>query len=189
MDMLDTFTKLTVKEFLALPETHQPMELVDGEVIMSPRPLSEHQELVHWLSHLLRTRVGRASRILGEKELMVKTKEGLEGVRVPDLCYVRQARRRWVRPEAIRGTPDIIVEILSQATEEVDRITKRDEYQATGVAEYWIVDIPSRSVLVHYFPDSVKTIYKGREVFESRVLKELGLPCQFSIAEIFEIFD
>ena len=38
-------TRLTADEYSKLPETTQPMELIDGEIIVSPAPLDSHQEI------------------------------------------------------------------------------------------------------------------------------------------------
>ena len=42
MPVLAATTKLTVKEFLALPECEERIELVDGKIIVSPKPKSNH---------------------------------------------------------------------------------------------------------------------------------------------------
>ena len=186
MPVLETVNRTTVEDFLAQPENSDWLELVDGEIVMSPRPRSEHQELIARLSYLFISRVGSSGRVVIEKEVVVRTPRGQEQVRVPDLCYVQETRQEIVAPEAIRGAPDIVVEILSEGTAEVDRITKRDEYRASGVAEYWIVDIASRSVLIHYFASGKQGRFEGDETFVSEVLRGLELPCEFSIAEIFE---
>jgi Uma2 family endonuclease len=39
-------TKVTVEEFRQLPETMIPTELIDGEVIVSPSPIPDHQTVV-----------------------------------------------------------------------------------------------------------------------------------------------
>lgn len=46
----------------------------------------------------------------------------------------------------------LAVEILSPATERVDRRVKRDFYLAGGVHEYWIVDLDAR-VIERWVPD------------------------------------
>jgi hypothetical protein len=42
--VISAHTKLTAAEFLALPESNQHRELIDGEVVMNP-PLDLHQEV------------------------------------------------------------------------------------------------------------------------------------------------
>ena len=50
---------VTEPEFLALPETNDKIELVDGEVIVSPSPSYWHQELLARVVTALRTWAAR----------------------------------------------------------------------------------------------------------------------------------
>ena len=38
-------TRMTMQEFLALPESNTFVELIDGEVVMSPSPFHSHQKI------------------------------------------------------------------------------------------------------------------------------------------------
>lgn len=40
----------------------------------------------------------------------------------------------------LEGTPDLIVEIVSDSSEKKDLVTLREHYYAAGVPEYWIID-------------------------------------------------
>jgi Uma2 family endonuclease len=40
----------------------------------------------------------------------------------------------------LEGTPDLVVEIVSDSSETKDVLTLRERYHAAGVPEYWIVD-------------------------------------------------
>jgi Uma2 family endonuclease len=119
--------------------------------------------------------------------MIVVSPQEREGVRAPDICYIRESRQGIITDQAIRGAADIVIEVLSETTEEVDRIAKRDQYEATGVPEYWIVDIGARAVLVHYFAQGRQRLFQGEDEFQSEVLKSLGLPSRFSVQEIFEV--
>ncbi len=44
---------MTVPEFFALPESTLPIELIHGEVIVSPTPIPQHQRLIGRLYMLL----------------------------------------------------------------------------------------------------------------------------------------
>ena len=187
MAVLEAIQKITVDEFLAQPENGERMELVDGEIIMSPKARFDHQRMVAYLSYLLLERVGSSGFVVVDKEMVVSSQNGHGQVRVPDLCYIRQSRHEIISDEAIRGPADIVIEILSEATEETDRITKRDEYRVTGVPEYWIVDLSARAVLIHYFAQDRQGLFQGDDEFESEVLKAAELPCQFSVPELFGI--
>ncbi|MBI2193713.1 MAG: hypothetical protein HYU36_17190 [Planctomycetes bacterium] len=65
----------------------------------------------------------------------------------------------------------------------------RKEYQAAGVPENWIVDIPRRAITIHYFAQGKLGQFRGDETFESAVLKSLDLACQFTALEVFEVLD
>ena len=50
---------------------------------------------------------------------------------------------------AVRGAPDLVVEILSPATAGRDRGYKRALYARHGVAEYWLVDPADETIAIH----------------------------------------
>ena len=49
----------------------------------------------------------------------------------------------------VNGPPDLVIEILSRSTWQIDRGHKKDAYEAAGVREYWIVD-PVNMILEQY---------------------------------------
>jgi Uma2 family endonuclease len=48
-------TRMTASEFLALPESNLPAELLNSEIIMSPAPELSHQDIVGRLYMLIKT--------------------------------------------------------------------------------------------------------------------------------------
>ncbi|MBR2179463.1 MAG: Uma2 family endonuclease [Selenomonadaceae bacterium] len=58
-----------------------------------------------------------------------------------------------VEEDAIHGTPDLVVEILSKSTAIKDRMDKFVIYEKFGVKEYWIVDPFIKSVEVYLLKD------------------------------------
>lgn len=189
MGLLHATDTVTVEAFLALPECDEWMEWVDGEIIVTPRPSSEHQIIVAYLSYLLHRRLEGQGCLLVEKEVLVRSADGRPRVRCPDLIFVREMRRDIIRSAIVDGPPDLLIEVLSPATAEVDRLVKRDEYRATGVDEYWIVDLEDRVVLIHDFPESSRSLYRRGETFVSRVFQELGLDARFRVDDLFRALD
>jgi Uma2 family endonuclease len=187
MSLLHAANKLTADEFLALPESDKRMELVEGEIVVTPRPSIDHQELAGHILHLLRCRVGEAGRILPEKEMVVRVDDDHANVRCPDLMYVRESRRDIVSGRAVEQGADLVIEILSERTEETDRLTKRREYEAAGVMEYWVVDPADRAVLVHDFAHGRSQVHPPGSAFDSRLLKDLGFSSRFDVDELFRI--
>jgi Uma2 family endonuclease len=58
----------------------------------------------------------------------------------PDILYVSKERAAVVTEKNVRGAPDLVVEVLSATTEEIDRTTKLKLYARYGVQEYWLID-------------------------------------------------
>ena len=66
----------------------------------------------------------------------------------PDLLFIRNDHLEIIDPRAIRGVPDLVVEILSPGTRRRDRMVKAQLYARIDVPEYWIVDPPARCIEV-----------------------------------------
>jgi Uma2 family endonuclease len=189
MSLATALNKLTVSEFLALPESEDQMELVDGEIVNVPRPRKDHQRMLLHLGHLFLSRTGSHGEWIADKDMIVNTPGGTEGVRCPDIAYIQESRKHIAEDEAVTAGADIAIEIISPATGEIDRITKRNEYRTSGVREYWIVDIDERAIIIHYFAWDRFEYLEGDDAFKSMVLQELGIPCEFTTADVFEILD
>lgn len=145
----------TYEEMLAeLPETNVPMELWDGEIIMSPTPTPSHQTIVAKFFRLL-------DDFVSEHKLGIVFLSPLDVVlsqhRVvqPDLFFVSKANNGIIQ-DRIRGVPDLAVEVISQ-TWKRDRVDKKALYEQFGIAEYWIVDSESRAIEVFAL---VKGVYQ-----------------------------
>src|SRR5467141_3762833 len=100
----------TYDEFVAeLPETNQPCELWDGEIIMSPSPTFDHQEIVFRFARRLHDWVSK--RKLG-KVITAPMDMVLSPHRVlqPDVAFIAQDRLHIIR-NAIHGPVDLAVEV------------------------------------------------------------------------------
>jgi hypothetical protein len=59
----------------------------------------------------------------------------------PDQCYFNKPRREcMIRDDYFRGTPDVVVEVLSPATRAFDRGPRKAVYRRAGVPHLWLVD-------------------------------------------------
>jgi Uma2 family endonuclease len=73
--------------------------------------------------------------------------------REPDLVFVRNQRLAIVQPTYLDGPADLVVEIVSPESGKRDRGDKFREYEAAGIAEYWLID-PLRSEALFYQLDA-----------------------------------
>lgn len=133
----------TIDEFLALPESHDHLEYVDGEVLLSPSPSAKHQVIVLELAGMLRSWCKQnppASLGLSPLDLRL----GPNRIVQPDLFVVGEGIEHD-HEGPIEAVPKLVVEVLSQHRS-YDRLTKRLMYAEAGIGEYWIVDPAGRSV-------------------------------------------
>jgi Uma2 family endonuclease len=134
---------ISEEEFLSGPETMQHVELLDGEVIVSPSPTIAHQQVVRRLLRLLEEWVDvRPPAFLGLSPLDLR----IAPYRIlqPDLFVICDAIAATM---PINAVPELIIEVLS-SNRSYDRLAKRFVYEQAGVHEYWMVDIDHRCIEV-----------------------------------------
>ena len=129
--------RMTADEYLALGETHERYELIDGVVVMSPSPRPLHNRLALRIAALLddHGEFGKSLLVFPETDLRLTRGK----VYRPDISIYRSGRLP-ANVERLELPPDLVVEILSPGSKPFDYITKRDDYEAFGVVEYWVVD-------------------------------------------------
>ena len=124
-------------EFLALPESNQRIELLDGEVIVAPSPSYRHQEVLSRIVTALRNwAANRDDVTIAQAPLDVRFGPGR--ILQPDAMVFLQALQDEIE-SPLDTIPEICIEVLS-GNRAYDRVTKRYLYAEAGVAEYWIVD-------------------------------------------------
>lgn len=130
---------MTYDEWLEWAEESRISEWVDGEAIEFMPPTMRHQDVVTFLVALARVFVElrRLGFVVGSP---VEVKLSVRVSREPDLVFVGNEHGDRIQPLRIVGAPDLAIEAISDDSVRRDRITKRDEYAAAGVPEYWIID-------------------------------------------------
>ena len=139
-------TKMTAEQFLELGEDPPGirLELVNGEVAVSPSPIPDHSKVIIQIIVLLETH--NQERDLGELYADVDTILGRFTVRRPDVLFFFKDRTHLVGKKAMEGPPDLAVEVISPSSVEVDREDKFEEYRQAGVQYYWIIDPKLRTI-------------------------------------------
>lgn len=130
---------MTYDEWLDWAEESRISEWVDGEAIEFMPPTTRHQDVVAFLVALLRVfaELRRLGLVIGSP---IEVKLSVRHSREPDLVFIANENMERVLPLRIVGAPDLVIEVISDDSVRRDRITKRDEYAAAGVPEYWIID-------------------------------------------------
>jgi Uma2 family endonuclease len=138
-------TILTYKDYEALPADGRRYELHEGELSVTPAPSPKHQQVSANLFVALRQHA--SARRLGEV-LYSPIDCILADVTVvqPDIIYVEAGRLSIITSRGVEGPPNLVVEILSPSTIQIDRGAKFQLYARHGITYYWIVDPEGRSI-------------------------------------------
>jgi len=145
--------RATYQDILAAPE-HMIAEILNGELVLQPRPAIPHQRATSELGAELLGTVGRRGPpdgwiILDEPELHLGAPDELD-VLVPDIAGWRLAHLSKVPASAfIDLAPDWVCEVLSPSTELRDRTAKLAIYAREGVDHLWLVSVRTRHVEVY----------------------------------------
>ncbi len=142
-----TSTRLTAEEYFALPPTDERTQLIDGEIVVT-EPTVRHQRLAGEIYGELRSWL-RAHPGQGEATLPLDVHLDDRNVFAPDVLFVREADRPGRDATRIIGPPALAVEVRSPSTWCYDVGAKKSTYERLGLAELWLVDTESDSVLVY----------------------------------------
>jgi Uma2 family endonuclease len=140
--------KLTWDDFVQFPDDGRRHELIDGEHVVTPSPVRQHQRIVMNLAapllwYLRDHPIGTMFNV--PLDVILSPHDVVE----PDLLYFSHEREKRFEPsDWVKGAPNLVVEVASPATKRRDETLKRRLYERAGVDEYWLVDPASRSVLV-----------------------------------------
>ncbi len=132
--------QITWQDVQQLPDDGKLYEAIEGELYVTAAPSLRHQEVSLRLTialHGILVEGGHGK--LWAAPTGVEFPDTGEGVQ-PDLVFVSGARREILTPAWIRGTPDLVVEILSPSTASRDLKLKLRLYERQGVPEYWVFD-------------------------------------------------
>jgi Uma2 family endonuclease len=154
----ESMNRATYQDVLNAPE-NKVAEILEGELFLSPRPAPPHAVAAARLGRILGPYDDDPGGpggwwILGEPELHLD-----DHVVVPDLAGWRRERMPATPADAFFSlAPDWICEVLSPATERIDRGRKLRIYAAAGVEHAWLVKPLDRTLEVLHLRDGAWTI-------------------------------
>lgn len=176
--MTQTQYRLTLKEFLAMPESDITYELVEGEAIPKMSPKRFHSRVTGALYTLLNQWCPQRGEVNPEWAIALK-RQGEDWVPVPDLTYVSYQRLpvEVMEDEACPVPPELVIEIISQGQRFGQLVKKATDYLEAGVSRVWIIDPQARSITVFY-PDAPPRTYTKDELLTDSLLEGLRLTPQ-----------
>jgi Uma2 family endonuclease len=147
MALHDRIRKLTYDDYALLPEDGQRHEIIDGELYMTPSPVTAHQRTVFRLGLRLGGFVEQHE--LGEVfsapfDVVFSKFDVVQ----PDLLFISKERAQILTDKNVQGTPDLVIEVLSESTRRLDETIKLSLYDRYGVLEYWMFNAARQDVRV-----------------------------------------
>jgi len=144
---------LSLDDWTELPETREfHVEVVEGVLAVSPRPLLAHQWAVTRLGYWLNERLPAEYGAWSEAEVVIA--ETPLTVRVPDVVVARTKVMETSPARLQAGDVRMVVEVLSEGSRRTDRVMKFSEYAEAGIDHYWIVDLdPPVSMITYRLSD------------------------------------
>ncbi len=146
-EILDRFKGYNYDDYLNIPEDGKRYEIIDGELYLLPTPNLDHQSILGNLFGAIasfREEQKYGKIFLSPLDVVFSNINIIQ----PDLIFVSKENFGILTPENIRGTPDLVIEILSPKTEIRDRTIKFNAYSKFGVLEYWMVHEEKETVEV-----------------------------------------
>ncbi len=178
--------RYTYDEVLAeFPETNQPCEICDGQLVFMPSPTFYHQKVAMRFSRCLEDWV--QPRRLGEVVVSpIDMVLSPHQVRQPDVAFIARERLRIIG-RVINGPVDLAAEITSLDGRRRDRLEKRDLYEQYGIKEYWMIDPEARTIEVLFLMSGTYVLH-GRfgagESARSRLLEGFAVAVDELLGEV-----
>jgi Uma2 family endonuclease len=137
----------TDEEYLALGETAERMELLDGSILLSPSPTPSHQ----WISRQLANHLdsgSRARKMRVFEAVDVRLRPGR--IPIPDIVVTSASGREKV-VEAHEVA--LVVEILSPSSASMDKTYRLNAYATAGIPWYLVADQDSGALHLYRLDD------------------------------------
>lgn len=144
----------TYEDYLRLPDDGRRYEVIRGVLYVSAAPVPRHQAILRSFVRVLLFFLEEYP--VGEiyfAPIDVILPRSLATPVQPDLLFISAERMGIVKDRNIMGSPDLILEVLSPSTRQVDRGPKFDTYAQAGVREYWLADPLTRTIEVFVLRD------------------------------------
>jgi Uma2 family endonuclease len=177
--------RATYDDLYSIPE-NMTGEIIDGELIVHPRPSRKHTFTASALDKKIGTPYQFGEGGPGGWIIIVEPEIQLgEHTMVPDLAGWKRERfpieedTNW-----ISVAPDWICEILSPSTYRLDKMKKMPIYADHGVGYFWLMD-PLYRVLDTYRLESGKWVASGSFYEDDKVRAEPFQEIEFSLEDMW----
>ncbi len=171
-------SRLSLQEFLALPQSSERYELVDGKLVAKMNPTTPHSRVQKRLLRLIddwcdKTDIGEVN----PEWAVALVRRGVDWSPVPDLTYISsdQVPPDWDGEGVCPGIPLLVVEILSPGQSFGQMTQKATDYLLAGIDRVWVVDTTAQSITV-FQRDSLPQTFWSDGTIEDPLLPDFVLP-------------
>lgn len=179
---------VTYGAFLELTkESEKRFELIDGVIYNLASPSYKHQHVVGELFGTFYNwfKGKKCTALTSPLDVTFVKEQTNICVVQPDIVIICD-KDNLDEKDKYKGTPTLVIEVLSPTTRSKDMLTKLELYKQCGVKEYWIVDPINEHILVYSLEDNEivnnKTYSKSaRQTVQSDVFDGL-------VADLQEVF-
>lgn len=167
----------TYRDYLEWPDGER-WELIEGRAYnMTPAPSRSHQKIsVALIDELFQYLKGKKCEVY-HAPFDVRLPEGdeeegeIRTVVQPDIVVICDPSK--LDEKGCKGSPDLVMEILSPSTASKDYITKLNLYEKNQVREYWIIHPIDKIVMVYRLSENGK--YGRAEVYSEADKVKVGI--------------
>ena len=188
---------VTYQQFVEMTENSENRyELIDGVVYLLASPNFTHQRIlgllyiVFWEFFKNSDQCGPFLapfdiELVRQKIKLLReiNEDDINSVQ-PDLMVLCDYRKDINEKDKYKGTPSLVVEILSPSTRSKDRVKKMDLYMESGIDEFWVVDPKTSVIMIYSFKNGeldTDEIYSSGQRAESARFPGLSV----SVSEVF----
>ena len=147
--------KITLADYLLMPELNHPYEIIDGEMMPSPAPIPAHQMIGANIFTPLNqyVKAKELGVVLFAPVDIILQRDPLR-TRQPDVLFIHKDNLPGTSLDDLEGlqlleiTPALVIEVLSPSDTKKVLTGKLTDYQRIGVKECWLVSRETRSVEV-----------------------------------------
>lgn len=139
-------------------------QLINDKLVMSPAPIDLHQKVVGeiYIEISLQLRKNK----IGELRIApYDVHFSKENILQPDIVFIKNENISKIKSRGLYGAPDLVIEVLSPSTSNLDFNEKKLIYERYNVQEYFIVEPNSKAV--------TSFILKNKEYEEQKNLKAI----------------
>jgi len=182
--------RVTYEEYLKIvEESENRYEYIDGEIFLLASPLYPHQKAVKEIfgAFILWFANKECEPLVSPFDVTLFRLDNEEKVNVvqPDILVICDPEKIDEKGK-YRGTPTLVVEVLSDSTWSRDMLKKLDLYMESGIKEYWVINTSASEIYVYVFANNIiETIIscKGDGLAESVVFPGLNV----ALKQVFSI--